>query len=257
VVTTQSVTLELPDLSELIHVLGEVGPKSTLTTEVLELIGLSGQEEQAATSTASSRWQAAIKVALESEGPYLRKLLDCTCDKLPPASKRMLNEARVDAATAFVNRVLHTNHPELGDQVGQLASARDYGGMKLAAENLRSIALDARRMLMDSQLGNELALQLGTIDPEQRRFELADLAINVVTVTNYLLYLIEGRPSDTPENFSAEQSLGNPSVRSPIPPSQKEDADLRYRKVLDAHATAIRFGGRLLLALRSETVTPL
>ena len=256
-VTTQSARLQLPDLSDIIHVLGTVSPEPAVPTEVLKLIGLAGKEEQAATSTASSRWQCAIKVALDYEETYLRRLLDGAYDKLPPGPQRELNEARHHVATAFVNRVLHAGHPELSDQVEQLHRARNFDQMKPATEHLRSIALDARRMLMDPQLGNELALLLGTIDPERRRFELADLAIDVVTSTDYLLHLIDGRSSSSHTNFSAERDLGPASVSRPIPSNNSDDEDLRYRRVLDSRATAVRLGGRLLRALRSETVTPL
>lgn len=249
--------LQLPDLSEIIHVLGQVGTKPAMPTEVLELIGLAGQEEQAPMANAPSRWQSAIKVALEFEGTYLRQLLDGTYDRLSPGPRRRLNEARNCAATAFVNRVLHIGRPDPDEQVQELSSASDYEKMQPAAENLRGIGLDARRMLMDPQLGNELALQLGTIDPERRRFELADLAIDVVTATDYLLYLIAGRSPSSHRRFSAEADLGVPTAIRSSPPDSNADEDLRYRRVLDSRATAVRLGGRLLRALRSETVFPL
>jgi hypothetical protein len=256
-IQVQPVRLQLADLIEIIHVLGEIGTKPAMTTEVLELIGLAGQEEQAVLANASSRWQSAIKVALEYEGTYLRRLLDGAYDKLSPGPRRQLNEARQCAATAFVNRVLHIGHPELDDQVGQLHSARTYEQMRPAAENLRGIGLDARRMLMDPQLGNELALQLGTIDPERRRFELADLAIDVVTAADYLLHLVDERSSSSQQKFSAERDLGTNAPSNPDLSGNNADGDLRYRRVLDSRAAAVRLGGRLLRVLRSETVTPL
>jgi len=254
--TTQPNRLQLPDLSEIIHVLGEVGTKPAMPTEVLELIGLSGKEDQAPMANAPSRWQSAVKVALDYEGTYLRQLLDGTYDRLPPGPRRRLNEARNCVATAFVNRVLHLDRPDPDEQVQELSAASDYDKMRPAAENLRNVGLDARRMLMDPQLGNELALQLGNIDPERRRFELADLAIDVVTATDYLLYVIAGRSPTSNRRFSAEADLGgSPPIRS-SPQDSNAEEDLRYRRALDSRAAAVGIGGRLLRALRSETALP-
>jgi hypothetical protein len=249
--------LELSDLSEIIHVLGTKAIKpSTLPVEVLELIDLAHFMD-ATSGNPPSRWQAAIKIALEAESGCLRRFLDGVNDRLLPGPQEELNKAREDAATAYVKRVLFDGHPELNDQVDKLNEARGYGQMRPAAEEVRNVALDARRMLMDPQLGNELALQLGTIDPEHRRFELADLAVNVVTAADYLLYLIDDRSEDSDEGFSAETHLGGGASVTSQPTGKKVDDDLRYRRALDSRAAVVRLGGRLLRALRSETVAPL
>lgn len=254
---TQHIKLKLADLTEIVHVLGTQAIKPpSLPSDVLELIGLAHFMEEGSGNPAS-RWQSAIQIALDSEDDCLRRFLDGAYDRLLPGPQRQLNEARLNAATAYVKRVLFDGRPELNDQVDKLHAARDYGHMRPAAENLRSVALDARRMLMDPQLGDELALQLGTIDPERRRFELADLAINVVTATDYLLYLIDGRLLDSSEDFSAETHLGGHATSRSNPSDDRDDEDLRYRRSLDSRAAVVRLGGRLLRALRSETVAPL
>ena len=64
-------------------------------------------------ANAPSRWQSAIKVALEYEGTYLRQFLDGTADRLTPSSRRQLDKARNCAAIAFVNRVLQDGNPRV------------------------------------------------------------------------------------------------------------------------------------------------
>ena len=117
------------------------------------------------------------------------------------------------------------------------------------------MGLDTRRMLMDPQLGTELALQLG-IDPERTRDELVNLAIDVVTATDYLLWLVDDKPLQSRTGLSAEKDLGPAASPSDSAGRSSED-DLRYRRVLDARAVAVRLGGELLRELRSATVAPL
>jgi hypothetical protein len=247
--------VELPDLREVIRTLGAVSPNPSATAQALQAVGLYGQEEQAVEQNATSRWHSAIKVALENEGAYLRSLLNESCARLPKQSRRKVEEAVRNAGIAYVERILHVAHPELHDQVETLHRSRTYSEIRTAAGELRDVGLEARRMLMDSQLGTELALQLGTIDPGRRREELANLAIDVVTATDYLLSLVDDHPLQSRKNFLAENDLGPQA--SPIDSAGRSlDEDLRYRRVLDSRAAAVRLGGQLLRELQSATVAP-
>jgi hypothetical protein len=252
---TQRVLLKLSDLSDVIRVLGKASTNTAAPEEILQVLNLHGQQEQAAMQNATSRWQAAVKVALESESNYLCRLLDEVCERLPAGPRREVITARQDVAIAYIERILNggRDHPELGDQVEELHMAQDYESMQQAAAKLRDIGLHARRMLMDPQLGGELALQLGTIDPERRRLELADLAIDVVSATDYLLSLAREPVRDSRRSFSIERDIGAPAS-SVVSPESPSDHDLRYRRALDSRAAAVRLGGRLLRGLRRETV---
>jgi hypothetical protein len=248
--------IQLPDLREVIRTLGSVSANPSTPVQVLQAIGLYGQEEQGVEANATSRWHSAIKVALESNDTYLSSLLTEACARIPQEPRRQVKDAVNSAAVAYVERILHITHPELHDQVHTLNSSQTYPEMRSAAGELRKVGLETRRMLMDPQLGTELAQQLGTHDPERRRRELANLAIDVVTATDYLLSLVDDHPLESRKGFSAEADLGA-QASSADSVSRSPDEDLRYRRVLDSRAAAVRLGGELLRELRSTTVAPL
>ena len=248
--------LELSDLSEVIRKLGEESPSPSAPAQALQAVGLYGQEQHAAEEGATSRWHSAIKIALENGGTSLRSLLTEACARLPREPRARVEGAVRDAGVAYVERVLLKANPELHDQVDKLNFSRMYSEIKSASEELRKVGLETRRMLMDPQLGTELALQLGTIDPERRRDELANLAIDVVTATDYLLSLVDDKPLQSRRSFSAEKDFGAQASATDSA-GRFPDEDLRYRRLLDARAIAVRLGGQLLRELRSATVAPL
>lgn len=246
--------VELSDLGDVIEVLGTVSPSPTAPSQVLELLKLNGKQQIAALEKADNRWQAAVQVALEYEDDYLVRLLTLVRADLSPRRCRDLDEALSSAAATYVRRLLRAEHPELSDQVDALISAGTYLDMRSAAGDLRRVALDARRMLMDPQLGTELGLQASALDAERRRLELADLAIDVVTAADYLLNLIREPSAAEGPRYSAEHDHGD-SQRSRQSDDQDWD-DLRYRRALDARATLVRLGGRLLHILRRDSASP-
>lgn len=240
------------DLNGVITTLSRVRPERQHTTDVLYTLKLLGQEEAAHMDTAKDRWRAAINVVLAQEGDFLHSFFDIVREDLPPGPLRELNHALVAVGNVYVQRILRTEHPQLGDQVEELHSAGTFTAMKPRAESLRRIALNARRMLMDPQLGVELVEQLGTVDPERRRLEIADLAIDVVTATDYLLHLVNQDEHTSRATYSA--GSGTSSSNRAI---EGENEDARFARALDSRAAAVRLGGRLLYALRQDTVAPM
>jgi hypothetical protein len=132
---------------------------------------------------------------------------------------------------------------ELGDQAEQLLAASDAVDMIEAAKGLRQTALDVRRMLM-RPLPAEASLQPdpSTPDPELRRAELANLAVDVVGATDYLLRLLVAPPAIPPRLVLAcETGYDQRWVYG-----DEETADRLIRRRLDARGTAVRLGMRLI-----------
>jgi hypothetical protein len=246
--------VELRDLDHVVEVLGEVSPDTAAPYRALEHISLNGKQQTAILEKADDRWQAAVQVALEYEQDYLARLFDFVRRGLTPARQHKLDEALSSVDDMYIRRVIRAEHPEVGDQVDTLMRSRSYDEMRAATGALRQLALDVRQMLMDPLLGTELGLQVSAVDAERRRFELADLAIDVTTATDYLLNIIAESPANERSRYSAERDHGsNPRPQQ----SYDEDRnDQRYRRALDARATAVRLGGRLLRVLRRESVLP-
>jgi len=221
---------------------------------VLSVLGLAGKQTTGALETVGDRWQAAVQVALEHEEDYLIRLFTMVKAGLTPRRYKDLDEALSAAGAAYVRRLLGAEHPEVGSQVDTLAEARSYDDIRSATGGLRRVALDARRMLMDPQLGTELGLQVSALDAERRRLELADLAIEVVAASDYLLNLVGELPVTEDHAYSAERSHRN---RRHDPASNTPDwDDARYPRVVDAKADLLRIGGRLLLFLRRDSASP-
>jgi hypothetical protein len=85
---------------------------------------------------------------------------------------------------------------ELADQAEQLLAASGTPEMAEAAKGLRLTALNVRRLLT-RPLFTQPPLQLDPSlpDPELRPAELADLAVDVVGATDYLLRLLAAPPA--------------------------------------------------------------
>jgi hypothetical protein len=252
---SERLELELSDLRELIRTLGKVSPDPRTVGQALEAVGLYGLQSHIDGVPATELWHSAVKVALDNGGTHLRSLLAEACARLPEERRRKIGEAVYSAGIAYVERALFPGNNRRQDQVENLSCSRTYAEIRTAARDLRNMGLDARRMLMDPQLGTELALQLG-IDPERTRDELVNLAIDVVTATDYLLWLADDKPLQGRTGLSAEKDLGAAALPSD-PAGRSAEDDLRYRRVLDARAVAVRLGGELLRELRSATVAPL
>ena len=84
---------------------------------------------------------------------------------------------------------------ELGDPANDLLAASSVPEMVAAAQKLRLTALNATRQVSQQPLVNGFEPSSVVQDPELRRMELAELAVDVVTAVDCLLNLL-ARPQD-------------------------------------------------------------
>lgn len=141
---------------------------------------------------------------------------------------------------------------ELSDQAEQLLAASDTAEMIEAAKGLRLTALNVRRLLMRPFL-TEASLQPDppVPDPELRRAELADLAVDVVGAADYLLRLLVAPPATTPRLVLAcETGYDHRRIYA-----DEETADRLIRQRLDARGTAVRLGMRLIAKLHGNVTS--
>lgn len=137
----------------------------------------------------------------------------------------------------------------LGDQADQLLTASDTPEMMEAARSLRLTALSIRRLLMRPLVtGTSLQMGPSAPDPELRRAVLADLAVDVVTATDYLMRLLSS-PAVTASRLALASQAGPGGGEGN---SDEETFDLLTRRQLDARGTAVRLGMRLLSQLSSD-----
>jgi len=138
---------------------------------------------------------------------------------------------------------------EFEDHADELLQARATREMKTAAQSLRLAALDVRRRLIGSPPeGTTIQLDPSVQNPEQRCAELANLAVDVVTATDYLLGMLDA-PTDMAPPLSladeAEPRRGNGAL-------DHRAHDQLTRQRFDARATAVRLGMRLRAELRRD-----
>lgn len=137
----------------------------------------------------------------------------------------------------------------LGDQAEQLLTASGTLEMMEAARSLRLTALSIRRLLTDPpDVGTSLQMGPSVPDPEFRRVQLADLAVDVVTAIDYLMRLLSS-PAVTASRLTLAGRAGLGGGGSY---SDEETFDLLTRRQLDARGAAVRLGMRLLSQLRSD-----
>lgn len=138
---------------------------------------------------------------------------------------------------------------ELGDQAEQLLTASGTPEMMEAARSLRLTALSIRRLLTHPHVtGTSLQMGPSIPDPELRRAQLADLAVDVVTAADYLMRLL----SSPPVTASRLALAGRAGLGGGEGYSDEETFDLLTRRQLDARGAAVRLGMRLLSQLRSD-----
>ena len=134
-------------------------------------------------------------------------------------------------------------HRALGDQAGQLLSATSTPEMTRAAKVLRLTALNIQRQMTGPVPEDASPHQDPPVpDAEQRRTDLADLAVDVVTATDYLLRLLL-TPAATAQRLTLAADAGAGYA-------DEEAFDRLIRRRLDARGAAVRLGMRLLSELK-------
>lgn len=133
--------------------------------------------------------------------------------------------------------------PVLGDQAEALLAATSVCEMKEAAKRLRLTAAGMGRLLTrPSSRDTSLQFDPSILDPERRRMELADLAVDVVTAVDYLLSLLDTSVAVSSPLILASE-VGSCCGRNM---SDEGAFDRLTRRRLDARGTAVRLGMRLL-----------
>lgn len=129
--------------------------------------------------------------------------------------------------------------PTLGDQAEALLTASSVWEINEAAKRLRLTAISVSRLLTRPS-SSETFLQFdpSVRDPEQRRMDLADLAVEVVTAVDYLLSLQDPSVTTSPPFILAGESGLDIGRNFP--------GDRLTRRRLDARGAAVRLGMRLL-----------
>lgn len=244
--------LTLPDLRPVIDVvsghLAEDGQRLSILREVRipnirSPVGAASQPQQ---------WTAVFEAALDESPETLGKLLNAIKATLGQRANKDLKAALAEVGICCVSRVTREIHPDLDDRAEDLANAHAIPEIKLATEAMRQTALSIRRLLMRPVIGTAcIALAPTVLDPEQRRMELADLAVDVVTATDYLLSLL-GAPAGASSSPVLERELGPDHGHA----AQDSDALVRLnQRRYDAKGLAVKLGMRLLEGLRSDVAT--
>lgn len=137
---------------------------------------------------------------------------------------------------------------DVGDQAERLLTASSTLEMLEAARSLRLAALSIRRLLVRPfTTGTSLQVGPSVPAPELRRAELADLAVDVVTATDYLMRLLS-----SPAVTASRLSLADRARLGGEGYPDEETFDMLTRRQLDARGTAVRLGMRLLSQLGSD-----
>lgn len=142
-------------------------------------------------------------------------------------------------------------HLRLGNQAEQLLAASDTPEMMEAAQGLRLAALRIQHILMHPLFSDtSLPMDPSIPGPEARHAKLADLAVDVVTATDYLLKLLVAPPAATSRLVLASEASGWRRADY----SDAETFDRLTRQRLDARGAAVCVGMRLLSGLYSGVV---
>ena len=137
---------------------------------------------------------------------------------------------------------------ELGDQAHDLLAASSVPGMVAAAHKLRLRALQVCQQAVRQPLVNGSGPSRAAHDPELRRMELAELAVDVVTAVDCLLSLLERPPDASPRLMLA----GEPGPYRAEGPAGYDSYEQLTRRRLDARGTAVRLGMLLIAKLGSD-----
>jgi hypothetical protein len=241
--------LTMVDLLPVVDMVAEKLPEREQVDSVIKVTKLRKVRFPTSHADETQLWIAVFETALDEPTETLGLLLRNISRALGPRSKKDLEEALGKVGECCISRLLRSAHPDLGDQADVLLDATGVPEMEAAAQTLRQTALSIRRLLMRPVLGEAcIKLAPSVLDPERRRMELADLAVDVVTAADYLLSLL-GAPVTTSPPLLLERELGSDHGHGP------SDADAFVRltqRRLDARAIAAKRGMRPLEGLRGD-----
>jgi hypothetical protein len=195
-------------------------------------------------------WAPLFEAALEESPQKFTTLLEHIMKDMGKQSRDAMKKALQETGIRAVSRIVLARHPEFSDAADALISADNWPAITVAASNLRAAALGARRLLMHPLVMKPfLQLDPTVMDPEKRRMELADLAVDVVTAVDFLLTLMD----DGNAAPASKLVLANEITSGRGYSSVDEDSSLLLTaRRLDARNTAVKVGMRLLAKLRSD-----
>jgi len=208
---------------------------------VVDFFELHNVQHPAAGANARQHWQALFDAAMQHSLQTPGKLIEYMLAN--GVSREDMEKALLEVAKKCTDRSVWKKHPDFYDLAGSLLLARTVPEVKKAAEDLRTAAVDIWRLLSQPVLARSfIHISPAVQDPEQRRRQLADLAVNVVTAVDYLLNFYPSEETDDLASIFDHVHDDGPAVR------------LTQRR-LDARATAVKVGGRFLDGLRRDVAT--
>jgi hypothetical protein len=188
-------------------------------------------------------WESLFYAAIEHSVDTPGKLTEYLVDNGVP--REDMEKARAEVAKNCMLRSVWKKHPNLYHLAGSLLAAETVPEVRKAARDLREAAIGIWRLLAHPVLADSFIQISPTVqDPERRRRQLADLAVNVVTAVDYLLNFLTDA-SDEPEDFALRPDHvtdDGPAVRL-------------IQRRLEARGTAVKVGGRFLDGLRRDVAT--
>jgi len=240
--------LTLVDLAPIIEIVAEGLPYDNQVENIGRLSGIRARLPRGQVD-AKELWTPVFEAALKTPTKALPLLMKNIREDLGDDSRSKFDRALRELRFSCVLRVTGTANPELGNQADELLAAITVPEMITAAKSLRQTALNVRRVLMRPLFtATFVQFDPSVPDPESRRMELADLAVDVVTATDYLLSLLGG-PATTSSQLVLATEVGTDHGHGP---SDDEALDRLTRRRLDARGSAVRLGMRLLAELQCE-----
>jgi hypothetical protein len=210
---------------------------------VVELFEFDNAQIPGGNANARQYWQALFHAAIQHSVETPGKLTEYIVNHGVP--REDMEKALAEVAKKCMLRSVWKKHPNFYHLAGSLLEAETVPEVRKAARDLREAAIGIWRLLTQPVLADSfIQISPAVQDPERRRRQLADLAVNVVTAVDYLLNFLPAS-SDEPEDFE---------LRPDHVPDDGPAVRLIQRR-LDARATAVKVGGRFLDGLRRDVAT--
>jgi hypothetical protein len=179
-------------------------------------------------------WQALFDAAMQHKVDSPKELIKYIVDN--GVSQEEMDKALSQVAERCMLRTVKKKYPDLYEITRSLLRADTVPGMRTAARDLREATVGIWCILTHPVLSASfIQISPDVHDPEQRRRQLADLAVNAVTAVDYLLTFLADPSGDT-EEFK----LGPDQVTDEGP------AVRLIQRRLDARSTAVKVAVRFL-----------